>query len=199
MPPVHTVKCVTGACTPAPNMATLWLHFGMCHWHLYSCTQHGHSMAALWNVSLAPVLLHPTWPLYGCTLKCVTGTCTPAPNMATLLLPRIFYTVFFNNQTYSRFFEFYSLARSQQGRIHNLTFLMKSFVAEVDPVAAADVVRFANAAHVLNYVGISDEYEADFFIAFNAEHNLLNLEEMQRMQAMDVDGGGAPAREMLVW
>merc|ERR1712196_57659 len=86
MPPVHTVKCVTGACTPAPNMATLWLHFGMCHWHLYSCTQHGHSMAALWNVSLAPVLLHPTWPLYGCTLKCVTGTCTPAPNMATLWL-----------------------------------------------------------------------------------------------------------------
>merc|ERR1719247_839754 len=100
-----------------------------------------------------------------------------------------FFLVFFSGQIYTRHFATYRTAMTIQGRIADITMTVRSRLLHIDPMAATDFVRYMNAAHVLLYVGISDTYESDFFLALNKHELLLTKAEMKRLVDADVDVG----------
>jgi hypothetical protein len=63
------------------------------------------------------------------------------------------------------------------------------------------MIRYTNAAHAAAYVGLSSVYPTHCYfdrVCLN-DFQLLTREEMERMDAIDMDAGGSAYRELIVW
>jgi len=88
-----------------------------------------------------------------------------------------FFLVHFVNQTNTRFFEMYKLAKSVGGKITEITCVISTTFR---PAAALRLVRYLNAAHAVGYVGLSGPYSKEhFFDHINEEYNLLTESEVE--------------------
>lgn len=108
-----------------------------------------------------------------------------------------FLLVFYNNQGYSRYTAQYEQSMRMEGRIFNATY----FARDNLPTAIAwQFVRYVNGAHLLCYLGLSTEYKrGNLFIPFNDANRIFTEDEIQRLDEIDMDTGGACYREVLGW
>ena len=75
----------------------------------------------------------------------------------------IFFTVFYCNQCYGRFYKQYHSSMSAEGRILDAATRLRSFLGPGNPYTA-QIVRYMNAAHLAAYVGLNSEgYDEDFW------------------------------------
>ncbi|CAB9509024.1 expressed unknown protein [Seminavis robusta] len=108
-----------------------------------------------------------------------------------------FLLVLFVNQTNSRFFTMYQLAKRVAGQIQDAAGLV---VTQLPSGAANRLVRYMNAAHVAGYVGLGGPYsKKHFFDHYNKEHKLLNSYEMKRVDILDMDSGSGVFKELCTW
>ena len=62
------------------------------------------------------------------------------------------------------------------------------------------LIRYLNAAHVAGYVGLSRTYsKQDFFDKLNDKYQLLNAEELKRIELLDMDHGSDAFHELVSW
>lgn len=108
-----------------------------------------------------------------------------------------FFLTFFASQSFSRLNEQYFLSMTFYGRVFDIATLARSYM----PLEhARRLVRHANAAHLLTYLGLSGAYNTqNILIEFNKTHKLLTQREMERLQAVNVDVGGNAHREVISW
>lgn len=108
-----------------------------------------------------------------------------------------FLLVLFVNQTNSRFYEMYSLAKRVAGQIQDVTGLASTQIPQAD---AQRLVRYMNAAHVAGYVGLGGPYSRKhFFEPINQQHKLLTPQELRRIYDLDMDSGSAAFKELVTW
>lgn len=108
-----------------------------------------------------------------------------------------FLLVLFVNQTNSRFYDMYGLAKKVAGQIQDVAGLAST---QLPPEDAKRMVRYMNAAHVLGYVGLGGPYSRKhFFEPMNKKHNLLTPKELRRILPLDMDSGSAAFKEMVTW
>ena len=143
-----------------------------------------------WLSQAGYVLLRFYARKYGCT---AFPSLTPVSAVGSL---SAFILVFFTSQAWSRFMQMYNLAMSLEGRIFDLTLLIQNLLP---PAAVWRVWRHINAAHCLTYIGASGHYTEDNLLKpLNARYNLLCDDELERLRAIGLAGGGA-TREVLSW
>lgn len=85
------------------------------------------------------------------------------PGISTTILSIIggflsFFLVFFVSQAYTRFMTQYDISMRIKGRIVNLSLFARKVLP---PAEALRLTRYANATHVLGYVGLSDAYTSE--------------------------------------
>jgi predicted membrane chloride channel (bestrophin family) len=109
-----------------------------------------------------------------------------------------FMLVFYNNQVYGRFSVQYENSMKMEGKIFNLAYLARD---NMHTNMAWQFVRYLNCAHVLGYVGLSDTYERqNLFEPFNKQLKLFTVDEVMRLNEMDMDKMGARCYlEVLGW
>ena len=108
-----------------------------------------------------------------------------------------FLLVFYNNQGYSRYTAQYEESMRMEGRIFNAAYLARD---NLPTDMAWQFVRYLNGAHILCYIGLSTEYKRrNLFSPFNEKHRVLTDDEVQRLDEIDMDTGGACYREVLGW
>ncbi|MGK3734513.1 MAG: putative membrane chloride channel (bestrophin family) [Bacillariaceae sp.] len=62
------------------------------------------------------------------------------------------------------------------------------------------LIRYMNASHVAGYVGLGGPYsKRHFFDHFNQEHNLLNKDELAKVDHHNMDSGSATFKELITW
>ena len=83
------------------------------------------------------------------------------------------------------------------GKIVNICLLSKSYLTSEDTWR---MMRYANAVHLLGYVGLSDVYtDSNTFKPINHIQKLLNSEEIKRLEEIGLDNGGNCFREVICW
>eukprot|EP00529_Nitzschia_sp_RCC80_P025059 CAMPEP_0113461350 /NCGR_PEP_ID=MMETSP0014_2-20120614/11491_1 /TAXON_ID=2857 /ORGANISM="Nitzschia sp." /LENGTH=537 /DNA_ID=CAMNT_0000353099 /DNA_START=756 /DNA_END=2366 /DNA_ORIENTATION=+ /assembly_acc=CAM_ASM_000159 len=108
-----------------------------------------------------------------------------------------FFLVLYVNQNLRRYFALYGHSMACKGRIFDVATLARSYLTKA---TAHRLVRWLNAAHIAGYVGLSKVYPYDtFFVALNREMNFLTPKELERINAIDMDKGGAASRELTAW
>mmetsp|Transcript_54611 Transcript_54611/g.132638 ORF Transcript_54611/g.132638 Transcript_54611/m.132638 type:complete len:531 (-) Transcript_54611:76-1668(-) len=108
-----------------------------------------------------------------------------------------FFLVLYVNQNLRRYFTLYGHSMACKGRIFDVATLARSYLSKP---TAHRLVRWLNAAHIAGYVGLSKVYPYDtFFEALNEEMNFLTPKELERINAIDMDKGGAASRELTAW
>ena len=111
-----------------------------------------------------------------------------------------FFVVFFNGQNFSRFFKAYEMCCACKGAILDQANCCKAILGKHHSNAGLDVIRYMNAAHVIGYIGLSEEYDAYFLDPFNHDHKLLTPEEMKVVHTLNTDDpSGHSYREVLRW
>lgn len=109
-----------------------------------------------------------------------------------------FLLVLFVNQTNTRFWEMYLLARSCAGRIQDIAGLA---VVQLPRKEAQRLVKHLNAAHIAGYLGLprSPYTKSNFFDIINNENQLLNSHELARLEPLGMDTSPAPYKELITW
>eukprot|EP00547_Thalassionema_nitzschioides_P002190 CAMPEP_0194213620 /NCGR_PEP_ID=MMETSP0156-20130528/14343_1 /TAXON_ID=33649 /ORGANISM="Thalassionema nitzschioides, Strain L26-B" /LENGTH=429 /DNA_ID=CAMNT_0038941693 /DNA_START=29 /DNA_END=1318 /DNA_ORIENTATION=- len=109
-----------------------------------------------------------------------------------------FLLVFFVNQTNTRFFDMYKLAKASAGRIQDIAGIA---AVEFTPTAANRIVRYMNAAQIAGYVGLGGPYtKEEFFDHLNQKYRLLTEAELARLQPHgDMNAGSAIFKELCTW
>jgi predicted membrane chloride channel (bestrophin family) len=108
-----------------------------------------------------------------------------------------FFLVFYVNQSHKRYFDLYQASMACKGRVFDVATLAAAYL---DRTSASRLVRYMNAAHVAGYVGLSATYPSrSFFTRLNADLGLLSAAELERMDRIDLDVGGAGHRELVAW
>jgi Bestrophin, RFP-TM, chloride channel len=108
-----------------------------------------------------------------------------------------FLLVLFVNQTNTRFFDMYALAKRVSGQIQDVAGLAST---QLPPQDAHRIVRYMNAAHIVGYVGLGGPYSRKhFFEPFNQQYNLLTPPELRRVYDLDMDAGSAAFKELVTW
>mmetsp|Transcript_26312 Transcript_26312/g.57099 ORF Transcript_26312/g.57099 Transcript_26312/m.57099 type:complete len:468 (-) Transcript_26312:78-1481(-) len=109
-----------------------------------------------------------------------------------------FFLVFFTGQSYKRFLTLYSKSMSMEGRIFDVSVLVKS--SGLSTPRALRILRYMNAAHLLGYVGLSATYtEENFLRHLNCKNRLLSEDEYNRILEVNPDAGGSCYRELVAW
>jgi predicted membrane chloride channel (bestrophin family) len=108
-----------------------------------------------------------------------------------------FLLVLFVNQTNSRFFAMYQLAKKCSGQVQDVAGLA---TAQLPKGQALRLIRYMNAAQVTGYVGLGGPYtKNNCFNVYNKEHKLLNSREMARVEELNMDSGAAAFKELVTW
>lgn len=110
-----------------------------------------------------------------------------------------FFLVLFVNQTNTRYFDMYKLAKASAGRVQDIAGLA---IANFDSASARRIVRYMNAAQVAGYVGLRGPYSTKhFWNYFNQKHNLLTTAELLRLEVSSgsMDSGAAAFKELITW
>jgi predicted membrane chloride channel (bestrophin family) len=108
-----------------------------------------------------------------------------------------FFLVFFVVQSNERYIKLYGLSMKMEGCIFNVASLSK---VELSRERGLRLLRYMNAAQVTAYVGLSDTYtKKNFFDHVNKSWKLLTDQENERMNRINMDGGGSCYRELIVW
>lgn len=108
-----------------------------------------------------------------------------------------FLLVIFVNQTNSRFFEMYKLAKKSSGQVQDVAGLVST---QFPKAAAHRLVRYMNAAQVAGYVGLGGPYtKCQFFDVINQNHHLLDTSELKQVEYLDMDSGSAVFKELVTW
>lgn len=83
------------------------------------------------------------------------------------------------------------------GKVMNICLLSKSYFSTAD---SWRMMRYANAAHLVGYVGLSDVYsDSNTFKPINQIQKLLNSDEIKRLEDIGVDNGGSCCGEVICW
>ena len=110
-----------------------------------------------------------------------------------------FFLVLFVNQTNTRYFDMYKLAKASAGRVQDIAGLA---AANFPQASAHRINRYMNAAHIAGYVGLGGPYKRrNFFDHFNKKHNLLTGAELARLEVVNgsMDLGSAVFKELITW
>eukprot|EP01040_Poterioochromonas_malhamensis_P010419 gene10419-11335_t len=124
------------------------------------------------------------------------------PGISTTILSIIggflsFFLVFFVSQAYTRFMTQYDISMRIKGRIVNLSLFARKVLP---PAEALRLTRYANATHVLGYVGLSDAYTSkNLFEPLNNKYHLLTESEVERLNVIGLKSGSSCTVEVIVW
>eukprot|EP00936_MAST-01D_sp_MAST-1D-sp1_P001011 g1011.t1 len=89
-----------------------------------------------------------------------------------------FFVLFYANQCYERWWNCYQTSMKCVGCINDMAFMCRSSLGRDSP-HAAQILRYTNLLHVLGYVGLTREYDDEFFVLIAADLNLATREEMK--------------------
>lgn len=109
-----------------------------------------------------------------------------------------FLLVFFVNQTNTRFFEMYKLAKRCAGKVQDVAGLTSG----LSPTAAHRLMRYMNAAHIVGYVGLDGPYNQNhFFEHYQNQHRLLTPSELAKLEQTcgKMEDGSATFKELCTW
>ena len=87
---------------------------------------------------------------------------------------------------------------SCEGRIFDTAALCAGLLGR-DHRRAAQIVRYANLIHILGYVGVSPEYDDNFFELLAADLHLVSKAEMTVLAQIGPSTGGRCYREVVTW
>ena len=132
-----------------------------------------------------------------------------------------FLLVIYVNQTNTRFFDMYSLAKASSGRVQDVVGLVCSIYHHHPKTTTTDeapqvqveeakalayrMVRYMNAAHIIGYVGLGGPYtKQHFFDEYNKNETLLTKDELNKLQIVGLLGGGSSSaaatfKELVTW
>jgi hypothetical protein len=104
----------------------------------------------------------------GCKLAMTKGGWQPETTDAANALSSLstfvaFYACFFGNQCYQRWWSMYCECMTVQGRMVNITLLLRASLGKGNETAVL-IVRHLQLAHLLGFVGLSDEYDEAFYV-----------------------------------
>lgn len=92
----------------------------------------------------------------------------------------------------------YKLSKGCAGIIQDVAGLVSSQFP--DSAEGDRLVRYMNAAHIAGYVGLGGPYsKRHFFDHFNRKYNLLNKEELAKVEVYNMDSGSATFKELVTW
>eukprot|EP00935_MAST-01C_sp_MAST-1C-sp1_P001835 g1835.t1 len=110
-----------------------------------------------------------------------------------------FFTIFHLCECYRRWQETFDHAMNAILSLKSATLVLAACVKDGNAKYATDIVRYLNSAHLLSYVGVSDEYTVALFREYNQEQNLLSHAEAQQVEALDPEHGSAATSRCLLW
>jgi hypothetical protein len=89
----------------------------------------------------------------------------------------VFFTVFRNANSYSRFYSQADHSKQVSATIREVAYFAKSKMMLLDKNAAANLVRLANLCHLCAYIGLSPQYNGETFVEISTQYNLLTKHE----------------------
>lgn len=108
-----------------------------------------------------------------------------------------FFLILFVNQSNSRFHDMYKTAMHCPSRIFDIALICAPALPKE---GSSRLIRYLNAAHIAGYVGLSRTYtKQEFFDKFNDKFQLLNKDEMMRINMLDMDHGSDAFHELVGW
>lgn len=108
-----------------------------------------------------------------------------------------FFLILFVNQSNSRFHDMYKTAMQCPSRIFDIALIGAPALPKE---GSSRLIRYLNAAHIAGYVGLSRTYsKQEFFDKLNDRFQLLNKDEMMRIQMLDMDHGCDAFHELVGW
>ena len=120
-----------------------------------------------------------------------------ATPMSTLGTFMSFAVTFYTSNCYQRFNAIYLSAMSAQGRIFDISLIIKAILP---PEESWRIWRYMNVAHIVAYTGLSDAYtKNNLFIPLVSKYKLLTTEEYDRLLSVGIENGGSGYREVLTW
>jgi hypothetical protein len=85
------------------------------------------------------------------------------------------------------------------GKMVNITLLLRTLVGKSSPRVVM-IVRHLQLAHLLGYVGLSEEYDNDFYVALGDKYKLHTEEERASLLIMNpCKSGSAAFCEVIAW
>jgi hypothetical protein len=168
----------------------------------------GRYLMCHWQGSIMPVMLYSPQVWFDLVLYTVVSLLAseldknPFPTLDPAVIGVVgtvqaFFLTFFVSQSYSRMQGQFWVSKSCEGRINDIAALGRSCLPREH---AQRLVRYANAAHLLAYLGLSDVYNGDNVLTqYNTKHNILSASEVERLHVLSVDGGGAAYKEVIAW
>jgi len=124
------------------------------------------------------------------------------PGISTIITSIIggfmsFFLVFFVSQAYARFINQFDTSMRVKGRILNLCFFART---ALPPAEALRLMRYANAVHVIFYIGLSNAYSyQNLFVPLNERYNLLTEKEVKRITQIGMKNRITCTLEGLTW
>jgi hypothetical protein len=135
-----------------------------------------------------------------------------------------FFACFFSNQCYDRWSQLYGQCmtiqgteadaaclpdtghsrimhgvNSSAGSMNNITLLLRTHIGKSNPRVVM-IVRHLQLAHLLGYVGLSAEYDNDFYVALGDKYKLHTQEERASLLIMNpCESGSAAFCEVIAW
>eukprot|EP00935_MAST-01C_sp_MAST-1C-sp1_P000432 g432.t1 len=110
-----------------------------------------------------------------------------------------FFTIFHLCECYRRWQNTFDHAMSAILALKSATLMLSSYISKDDYKYATDIVRYLNAAHLLAYVGVSDEYSIKLFREYNDEQQLLSQREVKEIETLDPEHGPLATSRCLIW
>jgi len=127
-------------------------------------------------------------------LNLLPSLCSTALGICTTLAQ--WTLVFYINQCYARFNMQYNFCTSSSGAILDACKIARTCMSKAGQWR---LFRLLNAAHLLTFIGIGDEYtEEGLFVPANERLLLLSPYEVKRIKKIGMKGPAA-SREVLVW
>jgi len=115
---------------------------------------------------------------------------TACTNLITFLL------VFYVTSCYSRFKEQHDAVMKSAGNLMNICLCVRS---SLSLAASCRILRYANAAHILSFVGLGLKFNLDnLFVPLNDKYQLLDTKEIETLSRHSFVGG-TPFRVLLSW
>ena len=88
---------------------------------------------------------------------------------------------------------------SSTGSMSNITLLLRTYIGKSSPRVVM-IVRHLQLAHLLGYVGLSAEYDNDFYVELGDQYKLHTKEERESLLLMNpCESGSAAFCEVIAW
>jgi predicted membrane chloride channel (bestrophin family) len=110
-----------------------------------------------------------------------------------------FFVIFYLGQCFSRWQTQFDSSMAVVEEVHSTAIHLASAYAGKDLGPARQIVRYMNAAMVLGFVGLSVEFDNDYFDAFARHHGLVTDEEAAILAKLDPESSGEGYRLCIKW